>query len=237
MANFVVVGGSSGIGLSLVHNLLKDDHLVWVLSRTFSSELDRKGVVHIIWDATSDDAFPMDKLPTEIHGLAYCPGSITLKPFHGLKMADFQKDLDINLFGAIKTLQALLPTLKRANGASVVLFSTVASRMGMPFHASIAAAKGAIEGLAVSLAAELAPANIRVNVIAPSLTDTTLASRLTSSPEKIEAAAKRHPLGRIGQPNDISHLAVFLLGNSSSWITGQVLSVDGGMSHIIRAGA
>jgi 3-oxoacyl-[acyl-carrier protein] reductase len=195
--------------------------------------LNVSGIEHITWDATGEE-FPIASLPSEVHGLAYCPGSITLKPFHGLKQADFQKDLDINLFGAIKAIQALLPTLKSTNGASVVLFSTVAARTGMPFHASIAAAKGAIEGLAVSLAAELAPANVRVNVIAPSLTNTPLATRLLSSTEKVEAGGKRHPLGRVGEPDDVSAMAAFLLGPESTWITGQILAVDGGMSHINR---
>lgn len=233
MANFVVVGGSGGIGLSLVLSLAKNGNKVWVLSRNTTEQLNEPNIEHIEWDANGD-TFPLDGLPNEIDGVAYCPGSITLKPFHGLKPADFQKDLDINLFGAIKALQALLPSLKRANGSSVILFSTVAARMGMPFHASIAAAKGAIEGLAVSLAAEWAPANIRVNVIAPSLTNTALAGRLLSSPEKIDAGGKRHPLGRVGEPADISALAAFLLSPDSSWITGQVLAVDGGMSHINR---
>jgi NAD(P)-dependent dehydrogenase (short-subunit alcohol dehydrogenase family) len=233
MANFVVVGGSSGIGLSLALRLSKDNNKVWVLSRNSSEQLEINGIEHIKWDAVSEE-FPTDRLPSEIHGLAYCPGSITLKPFHGLKQADFQKDLDINLFGAIKAIQALLPALKRANGSSVVLFSTVAARVGMPFHASIASAKGAIEGLAVSLAAELAPSSVRVNVIAPSLTNTALASRLLSTPEKVEAGGKRHPLGRVGEPEDISAMAAFLLSAESSWITGQTLAVDGGMSHINR---
>jgi NAD(P)-dependent dehydrogenase (short-subunit alcohol dehydrogenase family) len=233
MANFVVVGGSSGIGLSLALRLAKDDNRVWVLSRNTNEQLEAKGIEHIKWDVATEE-FPIDRLPSEIQGLAYCPGSITLKPFHGLKQADFQKDLDINLFGAIKAIQALLSALKRANGSSVVLFSTVAARMGMPFHSSIAAAKGAIEGLSVSLAAELAPSNIRVNVIAPSLTNTALASRLLSTPEKVEAGGKRHPLGRVGEPEDISAMAAFLLGAESSWITGQILSVDGGISHINR---
>jgi NAD(P)-dependent dehydrogenase (short-subunit alcohol dehydrogenase family) len=233
MANFVVVGGSSGIGLSLALRLSKDNNKVWVLSRNSSEQLEINGIEHIKWDAVSEE-FPTDRLPSEIHGLAYCPGSITLKPFHGLKQADFQKDLDINLFGAIKAIQALLPALKRANGSSVVLFSTVAARVGMPFHASIASAKGAIEGLAVSLAAELAPSCVRVNVIAPSLTNTALASRLLSTPEKVEAGGKRHPLGRVGEPEDISAMAAFLLSAESSWITGQTLAVDGGMSHINR---
>ncbi len=233
MGSFIVVGGSSGIGLSLVLRLVNEGHEVIVFSRTYTDELREVHVKQISWDATEEE-FPIDQLPEIIDGIAYCPGSITLKPFHGLKLADFQKDLDINLFGAIKAVQATLPTLKKANGASILLFSTVAVQMGMPYHASIAAAKGAIEGLTRSLAAELAPASIRVNAIAPSLTDTPLAGRLLSSPEKQEAGGKRHPLGRVGKPEDISALAAFLLGLDSTWITGQIFAVDGGMGSINR---
>lgn len=232
MANYIVIGGSSGIGLALALRLKSAGNSVWVLSRTQPATLSEAGIEYIEWDATQP--FAVAGLPDVVHGLAYCPGSITLKPFHGLKHDDFQKDLDINLFGAIKSIQGLLPALKKANGASVVLFSTVAVQTGMPYHASIAAAKGAIEGLTRSLAAEYAPAGIRTNAVAPSLTDTPLAGRLLASPEKQEAAAKRHPLGRVGQADDIAAMAAFLLGTESSWITGQILAVDGGMGSLNR---
>ena len=133
--------------------------------------------------------------------------------------------------GAVKIIQQLLPALKKAEAPSVVFFSTVAVQTGMPFHASIAAAKGAVEGLARSLAAELAP-KIRVNCIAPSLVQTSLAEKLVNTPEKIEAGGKRHALQRIGQPNDIAAMAEFLLSDKAGWITGQVLHIDGGMSTL-----
>jgi 3-oxoacyl-[acyl-carrier protein] reductase len=167
-------------------------------------------------------------LPEVIHGVVYCPGSINLRPFNRLTAQDFLNDFQQNVLGAIAVIQYLLPRLKKADGASIVLFSTVAVKIGMPFHASIAAAKGAVEGLAKSLAAELATSKIRVNVIAPSLTDTPLASALLSSDEKREAAAKRHPLNSIGSADEIGQLVAFLIQDNSRWITGQVIGVDGG---------
>lgn len=233
MANFVIVGGSSGIGLSLVKLLATDGNEVTVFSRTHTDELKTLPAKYVYWDAVSEP-FPKDGLPEVINGLAYCPGSITLKPFHGLKTDDFESDFNINVLGAVKCLQALLPNLKKADGASILLFSTVAVQTGMPYHASIAAAKGAIEGLTRSLAAELAPAQIRVNAIAASLTNTPLAHRLLSTDEKIAQGAKRHPLGRVGQPDDVGNMAAVLLKNDSSWITGQVFAVDGGIGSLNR---
>jgi NAD(P)-dependent dehydrogenase (short-subunit alcohol dehydrogenase family) len=151
--------------------------------------------------------------------------------FRSLKPEEFQQDFDLNVMGAVRLLQKLQLGLKAVPGSSVVLFSTVAVQQGMAFHSSIAAAKGAIEGLTRSLAAEWAP-SIRVNAIAPSLVETPLSAKLLSSPEKVEASAKRHPLARVGRPEDIASLAVFLLSDKSGWITGQVMGVDGGMSVV-----
>ena len=176
------------------------------------------------------DELDKNDLPDEIHGVVYCPGSINLKPFRALKPAQFQQDFEINVLGAVKVLQAAQRKLKKGE-ASVVLFSTVAVGQGMPFHASVAASKGAIEGLTKSLAAEWAP-NIRVNCIAPSLTDTPMAARLLSTPEKIEASGNRHPLKRVGTATEIADLAAFLLSEKSSWITGQIIGIDGGMSTL-----
>jgi NAD(P)-dependent dehydrogenase (short-subunit alcohol dehydrogenase family) len=174
----------------------------------------------------------LDGLPEVLHGMVYCPGTIRLKPFARLTREEFLEDLQVNYLGAAHLIQACLPNLKKsASGASILLFSTVAVGIGMPFHASIAGAKGAVEGLTRSLAAELAP-RIRVNAIAPSLTDTPLASSLLASEEKRQAAAERHPLKRIGSPQDMARLAVFLLSDAAGWITGQVLHADGGMSAL-----
>jgi NAD(P)-dependent dehydrogenase (short-subunit alcohol dehydrogenase family) len=166
--------------------------------------------------------------------LVYFPGSINLKPFRGLKESDFLNDFNINVLGAIKSIQTYTPNLQLSDKASIVLFSTVAVQTGMPFHASIAVSKGAIEGLTRSLAAEFAP-KIRVNCVAPSLTHTPMAERLLSTPEKIEASANRHPLKKIGEPKDLANMVEFLLSENASWITGQIMHVDGGMGSIKNA--
>ncbi len=170
-------------------------------------------------------------LPDTIHGLAYCPGSISLKPFARIKPEDFAKDYQLQVLGAVKVLQAALPALKNAEQASVVLFSTVAVQSGFNFHTLVSSSKGAIEGLTRALAAELAP-KVRVNAIAPSITDTPLASSLLSTEEKRQANAQRHPLRKVGTPEDIANLAEFLLSPKSGWITGQIIHADGGMSSL-----
>ena len=229
--SFVLVGGSLGIGLEITRRLTANACPVVVVSRSAGSLAELSGVTHLPVDVTRDE-IDAGSLPERIQGLAYCPGSIRLRPFHRLKEADFLADLQINLLGAVKAIQACLPGLKKAdNPSSIVLFSTVAVGTGMPFHASIASAKGALEGLTRSLAAEFAP-KIRVNAIAPSLTDTRLAKTLLSDDGKRAAAADRHPLKRFGNAGDIAAAATFLLEDSSSWVTGQVIAVDGGMGAL-----
>lgn len=227
---FLIAGGSSGIGLALVKKISARGDRAIVLSRTAETLSNLPGVEHHSVDLRSG-ALPADLLPDALHGLAYCPGSINLRPFRSLKPEAFLEDFQINVVGAIHVLQAAQTALKNAGSAGVVLFSTVAVHQGMPFHASVAAAKGAVEGLTRSLAAEWAP-EIRVNCLAPSLTDTPLAGRLLASPEKREAAASRHPLRRTGTPDDIAGLALFLLDPESSWISGQVIGIDGGLSRL-----
>lgn len=231
MKNILIIGAGKGIGLSTVKNL-QHTHNLFTVSRNLTPELSTENTTFFELDATKDNLDILATLPDEIHGLVYCPGSINLKPFNRLNSQDFLNDFNQNVIGAINVIQYILPKLKRANGASVVLFSTVAVKMGMPFHASIAASKGAIEGLAKSLAAEYAASKIRFNVIAPSLTDTPLASMLLSTDEKKEASNKRHPLQRIGSPHEISSLVSFLLSEDASWMTGQIIGIDGGMGSL-----
>ena len=230
-ASFVVVGGTSGIGLEITRRLAAKAFSVVVISRSANSLIDLPGVTYVSLDITRD-AIDGETLPEKIQGMVYCPGSIRLRPFHRLREADFLSDMRINFFGAVQAIQACLPGLKKADApASIVLFSTVAVGTGMPFHASIASAKGAVEGLTRSLAAEFAP-TIRVNAIAPSLTDTNLAQTLLSDDGKRRAAAERHPLKRFGNAGDIAAAATFLLEDESSWVTGQVIAVDGGMGAL-----
>ena len=170
--------------------------------------------------------------PSILHGLVYCPGNIRLTPFLRLKDEDFLEDFSLNVLGAIRVIRECLPSLMDADGSSIVFISTVAVRLGMNFHTSVATVKSALEGLAKSLAAEYAGKKLRVNVVAPSLTNTRLAARLLSTEEKREKSAQRHPLRRYGEPSDIANAIAFLLSENSSWITGQVFSVDGGMSSV-----
>lgn len=231
MKNIVVIGAGKGIGLSTVR-LLSPNNKVYAYSRSNSDELSEIGVEFRLFNAIEDDFSALESLPEEIHGLVYCPGSINLKPFHRLTKKDFLDDFNQNVLGAVQVIQKLLPNLKRANSASIVMFSTVASKLGMPFHASVAASKSAVEGLTKSLAAEYAANNIRVNCIAPSLTDTPLAEKLLGSPEKRESAANRHPLKAVGSADEMAALVAFLISDNASWISGQIIGVDGALGSV-----
>ena len=169
--------------------------------------------------------------PEQLDGLVYCPGNISLKPFNRFSSADFQQDFQLQVLGAISCIQNALPALKKSANASVVLFSTVAVQQGLPFHSLVSTSKGAIEGLTRALAAELAP-SVRVNAIAPSLTNTPLAENLLNSDAKREANAARHPLKRVGEAKDIAAMAAFLHSEQASWISGQIMHVDGGISAL-----
>jgi len=228
MAKYVVIGGSSGIGLQLSNDLAASGHDVTVLSRHRSDEMN-DNIEHVELDILKDD-IDTGKFD-EVDGLAYCPGSINLKPFKALKEDDFLNDFKINVLGAVKAIQAFEKFLKKSDIGSVVLFSTVAVGQGMPYHASTAAAKAAIEGLGRSLAAEFAP-KIRVNMIAPSITDTPMADNLLSTEDKQKKSAERHPLKLVGKPSDIADASAFLLSEKSRWITGQVFGIDGGLSTL-----
>lgn len=233
MKNYLVIGGSSGIGKSLTQILGESGHQVFATynkNRPEASSLN----VHYSFLNVMEEEVNLDFLPDKLDGLAFCPGTINLKPFSRIKPLDFEEDYKLQVLGAIKVLQTVMPKLKNAETSSVVLFSTVAVQLGFNFHSQIATTKGAIEGLTRSLAAEFSPA-IRINAIAPSLTDTPLAAKLLNNEEKKNINAQRHPLKKIGAPEDIAEMAAFLLSEKSSWITGQILHVDGGMSSINKS--
>jgi NAD(P)-dependent dehydrogenase (short-subunit alcohol dehydrogenase family) len=225
----LIVGASSGIGAALLATLMARGHRVTHLSRQPEQVPVAEGVSGHHWDAR-EEPFPADAVPERLTGVVYCPGSIRLKPFARLREQDFRDDLELNLMGAVRVLQGCEQALKRSERAAVVLFSTVAVGTGMPFHASVAAAKGAVEGLTRSLAAEWAP-TVRVNAIAPTITDTPLAARLLNNDEKRAAAAARHPLKRIGTAGELAETARWLLSDAGT-ITGQVLHVDAGLSAL-----
>lgn len=229
--NVFIVGGSSGIGLELVKSLDVNHYEIYVGSRSHKTLTEIPGVHHFELDVKGE-TLGISPLPETLQGLVYCPGTIVLKPFQRLTIDDFLEDFNVNLLGAVKVIQGCLNRLRKSpDGASIVLFSTVAVKTGMAFHASVASAKGAVEGLTRALAAEFAP-RIRVNAIAPSLTDTPLAQNFLSGEEQRRASADRHPLKRIGSPQDLARLAAYLLSDAGAWITGQIIHVDGGMSAL-----
>ena len=226
--NILIIGGSSGIGLALAEQLAPQNN-VFIASRS-GNAVQHLDIQHINFDATQDD-LDTNQLPDELHGFIYCPGSINLRPFKGLKLEAFESDFEINVLGAIRSLKSVLTHLSASGNAAVVLYSTVAVQTGMPFHSSVAASKGAIEGLTRSLAAEFAP-KIRVNAIAPSLVNTPLASKFLNNEAKMDKANERHPLGRVGTAKEIAQATTFLLGEQSSWMTGRVLQLDGGIGNL-----
>lgn len=218
------------MGLETVRRLRERGAEVMVWSRSPTDELEAVGAVHSEVDVTSE--LPDLELPDDLAGVAYFPGSINLAPFERIRIEAFQTDFEVNVLGAVRVLQRAMPVMAKAGGGSVVLVSTVAVQTGMAYHASVAAAKAAVEGLTRALAAEYAAKSVRVNAIAPSLTDTRMAERLLSSDEKRERSAARHPINRVGTPEEMGALAAFLLGEDAPWISGQVIHVDGGLSTL-----
>lgn len=223
MQRYLIIGASKGIGLETANMLLTKGYEVIGISRSGSS------ITNPLYHDMKCDVLN-DELPVVegiINGMVYCPGSIKLRPFKQLKPKDFMSDLEVNLFGAIKCIQTYSDNLVKDGTGSITLFSTVAVDNGMAFHASVASAKGAVQGLTKSLAAEFSP-KVRVNAIAPSLVETPLAEKLVSNEKMRVQSEERHPLKRIGQAEDISKAVEFLIENT--WVTGQILHVDGGMS-------
>ena len=223
MGKYIVVGGSKGIGNAIVNNLLVN-HEVINISRT-TPEYSHDNLTHYNCDVISDDLPDIN----EADGLVYCPGSINLKPINRLSIDDFKNDFEINVIGAVKTVQKYLPVLKNGANPSIVFFSTVASDLGMPFHASVAASKSAVEGLTKSLGAELAPI-VRVNAIAPTVTDTDLASKLLRNDRMIENMKERHPLKKYLQPKEVADMATFLLSEKAASLSGQIFKMDCGIT-------
>jgi NAD(P)-dependent dehydrogenase (short-subunit alcohol dehydrogenase family) len=230
MQKYLIIGASSGIGKELSNALTLSGHKVY---GTYRSKLTENGhpLVEFHYLDINAENSDFNFLPESIDGMVYCPGSINLKPFHRIQPEEFIQDYQLQVIGAIKSIQAVLPRLKKSGKASIVLFSTVAVQAGFNFHSQVSASKGAIEGLTKALAAEFAPA-IRVNCIAPSLTNTPLAAKLLNTDEKISANAQRHPLKRVGTAADIAQMAEFLLSEKSAWVTGQIFHVDGGISTL-----
>ena len=229
MKTYIIIGASSGIGLQLAKTLAdKGDTVIGTYN---SHPLENSD--NITYHPLNVTAAELDLsfFPEVIDGIIYCPGSINLKPFGRIKAEDFLSDFNLQVGGLIKVLQYAFPALKKSEHAAVVVFSTVAVQLGLPFHSQVSASKGAIEGLTKALSAEWAP-SIRVNCIAPSLTDTPLAATLLNTDEKKAANALRHPLKKIGTASDIANMAAFLLSENAAWITGQIIHVDGGMSTV-----
>ena len=227
MKHYVIVGASSGIGFELAKKLSTSNNIT-ALSRSEKELNTLSNTTYYSLDISEENpTFPV--LDKPIDGLIYCPGTINLKPFRSLRAEDYLNEWNINFLGAVKTIKHFLPQLQQAENSSIVLFSTVAVQTGMAFHASIAAAKGAVEGLTRSLASEFAP-KVRVNAVAPSLTNTPLADKLINAEAKLKSAEDRHPLKKIGQPNDIANAVLYLL--DANWVTGQIISIDGGMSAL-----
>lgn len=230
MGNYIVIGASSGIGKKISEQLAETGQMVYATYFKNKVQSENELIEYHQLNAL-DENISLDFLPETIDGLVYCVGSINLRPFSRIKPQDFVDDFNLQVVGAVKVIQAVLSRLKKAENPAIVLFSTVAVQSGFNFHSQISASKGAVEGLTKALAAEFAP-KIRVNCIAPSLTDTPLAAPLLNTEQKLEANAQRHPLKRIGKTEDLANAAAFLLSEKSTWITGQIIHIDGGMSTL-----
>jgi 3-oxoacyl-[acyl-carrier protein] reductase len=222
MKNIVIIGGSKGIGNAILMQQLQSNH-VYNISRTVP-EVSHPNLTHFAIDVLQDPLPDIENVDI----LIYCPGSINLKPIGNLSISDFKNDFEINVIGAVKAIQNYLPALRKGQHPSILLFSTVAAKLGMPFHASIATAKAGVEGLVKSLGAELASV-IRVNAIAPTITDTSLAAGILRNDRMKENMIERHPMKGFLKPDEVAHMANFLISEEAKSISGQVFAMDYGM--------
>lgn len=222
MKNIVIIGGSKGIGHAILLQQL-ENNLVYNISRN-APEISHPNLKHFTVDVLQDALPDLENIDT----LIYCPGSINLKPFGNLSIEDFKNDFEINVIGAVKAIQKYLPTLKKGTDPSIVLFSTVAAKLGMPFHASIATAKAGVEGLVKSLGAELASA-VRINAIAPTITETTLSANILRNDRMKENMTERHPMKGYLKAEEVAEMANFLISKNAKSISGQVFEMDYGI--------
>lgn len=222
MKTIIIVGGSKGIGKAIIEKLISN-YLIINLSRS-KPHIEHQNLKHYNCNVLSDELPAIERAD----GLIYCPGSINLKPFKRLSLDDFRTDFEINVIGAVRSIQAYAPALVQSENGSIVLFSTVATAMGMPFHASVSTAKSAVEGLMKSVAADLAP-KVRVNAIAPTITQTDLAAKLLRNERMIENTIQRHPLKKFLDPSEVAAMAEYLISNGSKSVSGQVFKLDCGI--------
>ena len=222
MKNILIIGGSKGIGSAILMQQLEQNK-VYNISRN-APDLTHPNLVHYPIDVLKDNLPDLEAIDT----LIYCPGSINLKPIGSLSIEDFRNDFEINVIGAVKTIQKYLPVLKKGTNPSIVLFSTVAAKLGMPFHASIATAKAGVEGLVKSLGAELASV-VRINAIAPTITETTLAAGILRNDRMKENMVERHPMKGYLKPDEVAEMANFLISEKAKSISGQVFEMDYGI--------
>jgi NAD(P)-dependent dehydrogenase (short-subunit alcohol dehydrogenase family) len=222
MRHILIIGGTKGIGKAII-DLLIEENKITCMSRNVS-DYNHENYNHIQLDATLDNFPDLEK----IDSLVYCPGSINLKPISTLSIEDFRNDFELNVIGAVKSIKKYLPLLKKGENPSILLFSTVATKLGMPYHASVSASKSAIDGIVKTLGAELAP-KIRINAIAPTITNTELASKILRNEKVLENMIERHPLKKILSASEVAKMAKFLISNDGSSISGQIINMDAGI--------
>lgn len=222
MNKILIIGGSKGIGNAILQQQVENNQ-VYNISRS-SPEISHPNLVHFSIDVLQDELPDIDALDS----LIYCPGSINLKPILNLSIDDFRNDFEINVIGAVKVIQKYLPALKKAKKPSIVLFSTVAAKLGMPFHASIATAKSGVEGLVKSLGAELASV-VRINAIAPTITETSLSASILRNDRMKENMIERHPMKNYLKPDEVAHMANYLISENAGSISGQIFEMDYGL--------